>query len=76
VVGFPINRTRNGNIVAAFPFDELAWTEIPERTFNAATSEMRRSGAAVTPIFATSGGVTPMAAREIQKLGWKVVQLK
>jgi hypothetical protein len=76
VAGFPINRTRNGNIVAAFPFDEIAWTEIPERTFNAATSEMRRSGARITPIFATSGAVTPMAAREIEKLGWKVVQLK
>jgi hypothetical protein len=27
-------------------------------------------------VFATTGQVTPVAAAEIKKLGWKIVQLK
>ncbi len=63
--GQPINVTRNGNIVAAFMVDDIAWTEIQQRTFVAATTEIHRTKPGATPVLATTGTVTPMAAAEI-----------
>jgi hypothetical protein len=74
--GQPINVARNGNIVAAFTVDDIAWTEIQQRTFIAATTEIHRTNPGATPVLATTGAVTPMAAAEIGKRGWKIVQLK
>jgi hypothetical protein len=74
--GQPINVTRNGNIVAAFTVDDIAWTEIQQRTFIEATAEIRRTNPGATPVLATTGAVTPMAAREIGKRGWKIVHVK
>ncbi len=76
VGGQPINITRNGSVVAAFTFDDIAWTEIQQRTFSAATAEIHRLRPGASPILAATGNVTPMAAAEIKKLGWKVVQLR
>jgi len=74
--GQPINVVRNGNIVAAFTVDDIVWTETQQRTFVAANAEIRRTKTGATPVLATTGAVTPMAASEIGKLGWKIVQLK
>jgi hypothetical protein len=74
--GQPINVTRNGNIVAAFTVDDIAWTEIQQRTFIEATAEIRQTNPGATPVLATTGAVTPMAAREIGKRGWKIVHVK
>src|SRR5215510_1402674 len=74
--GQPINVARNGNIVAAFTVDDIAWTEIQQRTFIEATAEIRQTNPGATPVLATTGAVTPMAAREIGKRGWKIVHVK
>jgi hypothetical protein len=74
--GQPINVARNGNIVAAFTVDDIAWTEIQQRTFVAAATEIHRRTPGAVPVLATTGSVTPMAAAEIGKRGWKIVQLK
>lgn len=74
--GQPINVARNGNVIAAFTVDDIAWTEIQQRTFIAATTEIHRTHPGATPVLATTGAVTPMAAGEIGKRGWKIVQLK
>jgi hypothetical protein len=76
VGGQPINIARKGNIVAAFMFDDIAWTELQQRTFRAATTQIRQIHSAGAPVLATTGAVTPMAAAAIRKLGWKIVQLK
>jgi hypothetical protein len=76
VAGQPINVARSGNIVAAFTFDDIAWTELQSRTFTAATAEIRRLKPGTIPVLASTGTVSPMAAAEISKLGWKIVQLK
>lgn len=76
VGGQPINVARNGVIVAAFTFDDIAWTEIQQRTFRAATAEIRRLRPGATPVLAATGTITPLASAEIKKLGWKVVQFK
>lgn len=75
VAGFALNRTRAGNVVALFPCDEIAWTPITERAVSAITNDLPRDGAR-KPILATNGGVTPMASREFQRLGWQVVHIQ
>lgn len=76
VGGQPINTTRNGTIVAAFTFDDIAWTEIQQKTFAAATAQIRQIRPGSTPVLAATGTITPLAATEIKNLGWKIVQLK
>lgn len=76
VGGQPINVTRSGAVVAAFTFDDIAWTDIQQRTFTAATAEIRRMKPGSTPVLAATGAITPLASAEIKKLGWKIVRLK
>ncbi|HET7805534.1 MAG TPA: hypothetical protein VFL53_14930 [Pseudolabrys sp.] len=76
VGGQPINVARNGTIVAAFTFDDIVWTDIQQKTFAAATAQIRRIRPGSTPVLAATGTITPLAATEIRKLGWKIVQLK
>ncbi|MBV9557836.1 MAG: hypothetical protein JO254_12225 [Pseudolabrys sp.] len=75
--GQVLTLTPGNTVVAAFPFDDFAWTATPERAFTAATADLRQGDTAKFPrVFATSGAVTPTATAELQKLGWKVVKLK
>jgi hypothetical protein len=74
--GQPINVARNGNVVAAFTVDDIAWTEVQQRTFVAATTEIHRTNPGAVPVLATTGAVTPTAAAEIGKRGWKIVHIK
>jgi hypothetical protein len=74
--GQPINVARNGNVVAAFTVDDIAWTEVQHRTFIAVTSEIHRMSPGAVPVLATTGAVTPMAAAEVGKRGWKIVRIK
>jgi hypothetical protein len=76
VAGHAVNVTRNGTAVALFPLDDLAWTELPRSTLSAATAELRRGSPGRPAVYATTGLVTPVAAAEIKRLGWKIVQLK
>lgn len=76
VAGQAINVTRSGAFVAAYPLDDLAWTDIPARAFRDAHASLRQGGRAAPAVFATTGSVTPMAAAEIKKLGFKIVRLK
>src|SRR6478609_5312817 len=74
--GQPINIARNGNVVAAFTVDDISWTDVQQRTFIAATAEIQRMKPRTTPVLATTGAVTPMAAAEIGQRGWKIVHIK
>jgi len=74
--GQPINVARDGNVVAAFTVDDIAWTDVQQRTFFAATSEIHRMSPGAVPVLATTGAVTPMAAAEIGQHGWKIVHIK
>lgn len=76
VAGQPINTARNGSIIAAFVVDDISWTDIQQRTFITATAEIQRSKPGAVPVLATTGEVTPMAAGEITRRGWKIVHLK
>lgn len=74
--GQPINLARNGNVVAAFTVDDISWTDVQQRTFIAATAEIQLMKAGAVPVLATTGAVTPMAAAEIGRRGWKIVHIK
>ena len=74
--GQPINVARNGNVVATFTVDDIAWTDVQQRTFGAATSEIHRMSPGVVPVLATTGAVTSMAAAEIGQRGWKIFHIK
>jgi hypothetical protein len=76
VGGQPVNVARNGTIVAAFTFDDIAWTDIQQKTFSGATAQIRQIRPGSTPVLAATGTITPLAAAEIKKLGWKIVQLR
>ncbi len=76
VAGQPINITRNGTMIAAFVVDDISWTEVQQRTFINATAEIQRSKPGTVPVLATTGAVTPMAAAEIGKRGWKIIHIK
>jgi hypothetical protein len=76
VGGQPVNVSRNGTIVAAFTFDDIVWTDIQQKTFAAATAQIRQIRPGSTPVLAATGTITPLADTEIKKLGWKIVQLK
>ena len=73
---FPLNRTRDGTIVALFPLDEVTWTETSARAFITITGSLRLLGYQQSPVLATTAAVTPMADEELKKLGWKIVALK
>lgn len=74
--GQPINIARNGNVAAAFTVDDISWTDVQQRTFIAATAGIQRMKPGTTPVLATTGAVTPMAAAEIGQRGWKIVHIK
>ncbi len=74
--GQPVAVRRDRAVVAVFPLDDLAWTEVPRRAFTTAAAQLKQSHPGDQPILATTGTVTPMAQRELKKLGWKVMQIK
>jgi len=76
VAGFPLNRARNGTIVAVFPLDDVTWVESSGRAFEAVTAGLRQIGYSQSPVLATTAAITPTAAQELQRLGWTIVALK
>jgi hypothetical protein len=73
---FPLNRTRDGTIVALFPLDDITWTEPSARAFTTVTESLRALGHRQPPVLATAAAVTAQANDELTKLGWKIVDLK
>jgi hypothetical protein len=72
VAGFPLNRSKDGGVIALFPLDDVAWTERNARTFEAAT---RATDGSPSRVLAVTGRLTEMAEKEISALGWKVVKV-
>ena len=75
VTEFALNRDADGRLVAAFPFDGLAWTEPVEKSLSALSRELATRGETKPPLFATTGKVSPVAQAELKKRGWKLMAL-
>lgn len=72
---FALNRDAAGGLVAAFPFDGLAWTDPVARSLTGISKEIATRGETRPPVFATTGKVSPTAEAELKKLGWKLEKL-
>ena len=70
VAGFPLNRMKDGQLVALFPLDEVAWTEDVSAAFSKMAAAT--SSEASPPVLALTGSLTPMADAEIVRTGWSV----
>jgi hypothetical protein len=75
VAEFALNRDASGGLVAAFPFDGLAWTETVSKSFSNLSREIATRGETKPPLFATTGKLSPVAEAEMKKRGWKILTL-
>jgi hypothetical protein len=73
VGGFPLNRSRDGGIVAVFPFDQTAWTENVAWSFEAVAKSV--SGQP-RPVLAITGKLTDEAQANVTRLGWTIHPLQ
>jgi hypothetical protein len=74
VGGFPLNRSKDGRIVALFPFDQVAWTENFAWSFEAVAKAV--SGQSGAPVLAITGTLTDEAQANVTRLGWTVYSLR
>jgi hypothetical protein len=74
VAGFPLNRSRDGGIVAVFPFDQVAWTENVAWSFEAVAKSV--SGQPRPPVLAVTGKLTDEAQANVTRLGWTIHPLQ
>jgi hypothetical protein len=73
VGGFPLNRLKEGGVIALFPFDQVAWTENVAWTFEAVTKGV--SGQPGAHILAITGKLTDEARENVTRLGWTIRSL-
>lgn len=69
---FPLCVTKDNGIVGLFPFDAVAWTEPTGQVFAAMTAAASGHGASGSKLFAITGTVTPLARKNLERLGWKL----
>jgi hypothetical protein len=72
---YTLARNAKGQLVAVFPFDEIAWTGLVEKSFGRLTAEVGTLGEREKPLLAHTGPVTPEAAAELAKLGWQTIRI-
>ena len=72
--GYPFNVARDGRIVGVMPIDALSWTETTSAMLRGSAVEARKVSATGQVELRITGTATPMAKRELQALGWRVVE--
>jgi hypothetical protein len=75
VSGIALNRDVSGRIVAAFPFDTLAWTDIVSRSLTRLSIQIAAQHETQPAAFASTGVLSRLAKAELKKLGWDTVEL-
>ena len=71
-----VNHDANGGLVAAFPFDTVAWTEAVSRSLTLLSDDVAKRGEAKAHIFASTGAISPAAQAELKTQGWTSVSLE
>jgi hypothetical protein len=69
---FPLCVTKDNGIVGLFPFDAVSWTEPTGQVFAAMTTAAAEHGATGPKLFAITGTATPLARKNLARLGWKL----
>ena len=72
--GYPFNITRDGRIVGVMPIDALSWTESTSGALRGSAADARRMAASDGVELRITGTATPLAKKQLQALGWKVVE--
>ena len=72
--GYPFNVTRDGRLVGAMPIDSLSWTETIAAVWRECAADARRVSATGRVELRITGTATPLASKELQALGWRVVE--
>jgi hypothetical protein len=72
---YTVARNSRGQLVAVFPFDEIAWTPLVEKSFSRLTGEVVKRGESQKAMLATTGPVSAEAMKQLTKMGWQVVKL-
>jgi hypothetical protein len=69
---FPLLVSRSKGIVGVFPIDILSWTEETAPVISAMTSAADGNGLTGPKVLRMSGSATPLAKKNLQRLGWKI----
>lgn len=76
VVGeMALNHNADGNLVAAFPFDVVEWTDSVAENLSALSDAVAAESDAPARIFATTGTISPTAIAELGRRGWTIIRL-
>ena len=72
--GYPFNMTRKGRVIGVMPIDALAWTEKIAGVLRQCAADARKLAATRQVELRITGPATPRARKELQALGWRVVE--
>ncbi len=72
--GYPFAITRGGRIVGVMPIDALAWTSTVASVLRDSAADARKLGLSGPVELRITGTATPLAKKELQALGWRVVE--
>jgi hypothetical protein len=72
--GYPFCVVRDGRVVGAMPIDALSWPEDASRALRNAAADARRASSSRNVELRITGTATRLAKKELQTLGWRVVE--
>ncbi len=72
--GYPFNVTRDGRLIGAMPLDSLSWTAATAAVWRQCAADARRVSPAGRVELRITGTATALARKELQALGWRVVE--
>jgi hypothetical protein len=75
VSGALLNRNADGELVAVFPFDDVAWTDHVSASLTRVSGEIANNHETKPPEFAATGTMSAMTQDELKKLGWTLMPL-
>lgn len=70
-----LNHDASGRLIAAFPFDLVAWTDTVSTSMTRLSSGVTAAREVHPRVFGSTGAVSAMAAGELKKQGWAVTNL-
>jgi hypothetical protein len=73
-VPMPMATTRDNGLLGIFPLDALSWTASTSRSIGAITQAARAQGITGPMSLVITGMATPLAQKQLAKLGWSVQQ--
>ena len=73
-VPMPMATTRDNGLLGIFPLDALSWTATTSRAITSITEAARAQGLSGSMDLVITGTATPLAQKQLAKLGWSLQQ--